>query len=184
MRGVGRGYNFGGGSGEGWYTGTMPRSSHQFVDDRGQPAAVPQLSTLDGICARIPGLRTLLVELDPTRPRLLKPIRTGQLAWYSAACAAWATVYVSTRGQPLMIRFTAGGTVIVLVVVGSYFRRRAGFRRGLMDVRRVMLEASLCPSCTHPLDGLPRLEDGCVVCPECGSAWRVDAIIRSLPPDA
>ncbi|MBX3315900.1 MAG: hypothetical protein KF902_03440 [Phycisphaeraceae bacterium] len=133
---------------------------------------MPYHPDLDGICSRIPGLRSLLIEIDPTRPGLRRSIRPGQLAWYSAACAAWAAVYVGTRGHPLPFRITAGVGVISLVIVGSYFRRRAGFRKGLREVRRVMLDATLCPSCTHSLEGLPRQDDGCVVCPECGCAWR------------
>ncbi len=31
-----------------------------------------------------------------------------------------------------------------------------------------------CPSCGYDLTELPREDDGCVVCPECGAAWAVD----------
>ncbi len=30
-----------------------------------------------------------------------------------------------------------------------------------------------CRACRFPLEGLPVEDDGCVVCPECGAAWRV-----------
>ncbi len=32
----------------------------------------------------------------------------------------------------------------------------------------------LCPQCLYELHGLPAEDDGCVVCPECGAAWRFD----------
>jgi ribosomal protein L37AE/L43A len=153
------------------YTPWVPQISHQFLDDRGLPARMPYLPDLDSICSRVPGLGSLLIDLDPTRPGLRRAILPGQLAWYAAACAAWVAVYLTMRGQPFVFRAAAGLVVIGLVVVGSYFRRRAGFRKGLRKVRGVMLDASLCPSCTHSLEGLPRHEDGCVVCPECGAAW-------------
>lgn len=31
-----------------------------------------------------------------------------------------------------------------------------------------------CASCGQDIRGLPTAEDGCTVCPECGSAWRID----------
>jgi len=149
---------------------------------------MPSLPDLDAICARIPGLRSLLVDLDPTRPRLRSTLSPGQLAWYGAACGLWVAVFLLTRGQPTFIRYASGAAVIMAVVVGSYFRRRAGFRRGLQRVRNVMLDATLCPSCTHSLEGLPRHEDGCVICPECGAAWRKGPThgsdITSRPPVA
>lgn len=170
------------------YTRYVAQTSTQFVDDRGHPARIPHLPDLDAICAHIPGLRSLLVDLDPTRPRLRSALSPGQLAWYGAACVLWVAVFLLTRGHPLPFRTAAGVGVISIVIVGSYFRRRAGFRRGLRDVRRIMLGATLCPSCTHALQGLPRHEDGCVICPECGAAWRKGPThgsdIRSHPPVA
>lgn len=47
----------------------------------------------------------------------------------------------------------------------------------LHAARRRTLDQALtlmgyCPSCDYPLDGLSRDADGCIVCPECGGAWR------------
>jgi len=36
-----------------------------------------------------------------------------------------------------------------------------------------LLVAGLCPHCAHGIAGIPSESDGCTVCPECGSAWRV-----------
>ncbi len=38
--------------------------------------------------------------------------------------------------------------------------------------RDALLEYDLCPGCVHGLGGIPPEPDGCVVCPECGAAWR------------
>ncbi|MDX2146485.1 MAG: hypothetical protein SFZ23_03095 [Planctomycetota bacterium] len=128
----------------------------------------------------MPALSSLLIELDPTRPKLRRELRPGQLAWYAGASVLWVAVFYLTSGQSFVTRVAAGLMVIGLVVVGSYYRRRAGFRNGLKDVRRVMLQGSLCPSCTHSLVGLPEHDDGCNVCPECGSAWRKEPTQEAL----
>ncbi|MCC5821809.1 MAG: hypothetical protein LAT64_00815 [Phycisphaerales bacterium] len=39
--------------------------------------------------------------------------------------------------------------------------------------RDALLEYDLCPVCVHGLGGIPPEPDGCVVCPECGAAWRM-----------
>lgn len=39
--------------------------------------------------------------------------------------------------------------------------------------RRALVQAHRCASCGYLLNGVPRSSDGCVACPECGSAWRV-----------
>lgn len=36
--------------------------------------------------------------------------------------------------------------------------------------------ADMCAACTHSLTGVSTDSDGCVVCPECGAAWRVSAL--------
>ena len=43
-------------------------------------------------------------------------------------------------------------------------------RRG--ELLRAYLSAGLCPSCSHPLAGLAPADDGALVCPECGAAWK------------
>ncbi|GJM18983.1 MAG: hypothetical protein DHS20C14_11960 [Phycisphaeraceae bacterium] len=40
--------------------------------------------------------------------------------------------------------------------------------------RPVHLAQERCIACGYRLQGLTREDDGCVVCPECGAAWRLD----------
>ena len=52
------------------------------------------------------------------------------------------------------------------------------FRRGDLLVKRVTIEQAtlaqgLCPSCWELLEGIPPDSDGCTMCPECGSSWRL-----------
>lgn len=47
--------------------------------------------------------------------------------------------------------------------------------RSVRHARDAMLRHGLCPGCAHGIEGIPPQQDGCVVCPECGAAWRVQA---------
>ncbi len=38
-----------------------------------------------------------------------------------------------------------------------------------------LLDEAICPSCRYPIAGIPTAEDGCIICPECGAAWRLPA---------
>lgn len=53
-------------------------------------------------------------------------------------------------------------------VLGIWVIRRNNRR---VSTRAAIL-ADMCAACTHPLTGLPEESDGCVVCTECGAAWR------------
>ncbi len=55
-------------------------------------------------------------------------------------------------------------------------RARWGLKRLGPNVRLTMLNEGRCPSCSHQIHACPVQEDGCVVCPECGAAWRNEAI--------
>jgi ssDNA-binding Zn-finger/Zn-ribbon topoisomerase 1 len=61
---------------------------------------------------------------------------------------------------------------LVLVVFGLWVgARKMRFAR----VKRIMLAHRRCPHCGYDLKGLPVDErDGATVCPECGSAWKVE----------
>ena len=43
-------------------------------------------------------------------------------------------------------------------------------------VDRVLSERRLCVVCGYTLRGVPAQPDGCTVCPECGSAWRLPPV--------
>jgi len=45
--------------------------------------------------------------------------------------------------------------------------------RSLAHARDALLAAHICPSCAHGIARIPLQPDGCVVCPECGAAWRM-----------
>ncbi len=47
-----------------------------------------------------------------------------------------------------------------------------------------LLEVGLCPACGYTLHGLPTADDSCLVCSECGRAWKRARIDRFLSEDA
>lgn len=68
------------------------------------------------------------------------------------------------------------GTEVILVVlcvvpafvVWHFIARGAPGR-----MRSVLIRLGRCASCGYALTGLTSEDDGCTVCPECGSAWKL-----------
>ncbi len=46
-------------------------------------------------------------------------------------------------------------------------------RANRQRIARVVTRHGFCPSCGYDLASIPVADDGCTVCSECGSAWRV-----------
>lgn len=64
-------------------------------------------------------------------------------------------------------------TLIIIAIMYQYERlplRR--IRKEKEASRDRMLKAGLCASCGYVLQGISPEQDGCIVCPECGAAWR------------
>jgi hypothetical protein len=59
--------------------------------------------------------------------------------------------------------------VMCIVPVLVMFRRRG------IGLQRAITLHGYCATCGYPLAGLPVASDGCTVCSECGSAWRIRA---------
>lgn len=71
-----------------------------------------------------------------------------------------ARVYLSVMGV---------AALLIMIVVTTY---KAQFR---VDLRSVALRNALCPECGELLDMAPtRQFDGCIQCPTCACAWKVD----------
>ncbi|MCZ6837250.1 MAG: hypothetical protein O7G85_15855 [Planctomycetota bacterium] len=70
-------------------------------------------------------------------------------------------------------------TVVVLMLgwifgkslIFDYEGKKSKLRAG--SLVSTMLTECHCPSCAYNLRDLPKDEDGCTVCPECGSAWQL-----------
>ena len=64
---------------------------------------------------------------------------------------------------------------VIAVLIVSLFRLYPHWQaRARFAERRQHAERSArCPACWYSLAGVASVDDGCVICPECGAAWRV-----------
>jgi Flp pilus assembly protein TadB len=95
-------------------------------------------------------------------------------AWGLLSVTAFVLVAVAARvwtngayGRAATFLIIAAGCVVAMVAW------RRSLRRELERLERARLELPpMCPACRYELAGLPVDQDRCVVCPECGGAWR------------
>lgn len=84
--------------------------------------------------------------------------------------------------QTLAMVMRLGGTLLItlglVVLVSVVIVRWRGESIG-EPLMRARAERGRCRGCAFELEGLPAEEDGCVVCPECGAAWRKEAVSES-----
>lgn len=143
------------------------------VDDRGQKR---------GFDRREPKRSARRAGVDPSVIKAeLRPLR--QLAWIQFLLTVTAIILFG-RAQDLLMSHVPAvqrWIIIVLAMLGL-------MAIGLMPItarlyraqRRAGLALGFCPSCGYPVTGLKVQNDGCRVCPECGSAWRMDDPIESM----
>jgi hypothetical protein len=92
---------------------------------------------------------------------------------------AFATLFL---GVLLVIAVKFGGrfgvtiilvTWLVLLVGMFWILERIPFHRSRTWLAHEVMTLKMCACCGYDLRSLPRQPDGCVVCSECGAAWRV-----------
>ena len=85
--------------------------------------------------------------------------------WYFIAPALWSAVPVSptTRAVATGIAPFAPFPFVMWFII----------RSARQKIARVVAAHGFCASCGYALSGIPVAHDGCTVCPECGSAWRL-----------
>lgn len=94
---------------------------------------------------------------------------------FGAMCS-WAIPAIGGWGRSQLV--SVGGVIVLVVMLGlmvatgMFFGSFMSRRRGITAVR-ACLRSAVCPSCGYSLAGVPAEEDGCVMCGECGGAWRV-----------
>jgi hypothetical protein len=95
-----------------------------------------------------------------------------------AAIIAWGAMWVklapglseSLNAPPVLKGALMGLVPSLPLPFMMYFMFRAGRHR----LARIIAGHGYCPSCGYHLAGLAAAADRCTVCPECGSAWRLD----------
>jgi hypothetical protein len=121
-------------------------------------------------------LRSIAAATDPLevrrRPWLVLWTPIWILLWYTAFFG-YFWIFNRWRGwDPVLVCFAAFYFIFPIVfLLEGYFRaRRARWER----IRRIMLEHRHCPHCGYDIRGLtPDEQDGAIVCPECGCAWKL-----------
>lgn len=111
-------------------------------------------------------LRKLYRQSYPRHDRLIR-VRL----WIGAGVCYLALTYANLHGWHRAIGGALGG-------IGCAFFIRALLHHRLLPslaparVVPLLIRMDQCPACCQSLRGLPRAADDCVVCPECGAAWR------------
>ncbi|MBX3406621.1 MAG: hypothetical protein KF869_07640, partial [Phycisphaeraceae bacterium] len=149
------------------------------TDDRGKSVRlVPQrqLSIMPGMPSPIP--------MD-ARSRMFAEAQAAQwsregmipLLVYLVLVAAWGGVWVVLAprvmplvpGPPMLRALVMGIAPFLLLPLLMYAVIRGSRRRTC----RIIVRHGYCASCGYPLREIAAAPDGCTVCPECGSAWRI-----------
>jgi hypothetical protein len=87
------------------------------------------------------------------------------LIWYLLP-----TLGVSIVSAQRIILTIVIGTPGVVIMAGMLL---SDIGRPAAVVEQTMLRQRLCPVCATDLAERATAHDGCVVCPECGAAWRI-----------
>lgn len=143
----------------------------KYLDDRGQPLGNDRDLTIAD--ARASGA---------SRAAARAALRPATLLVWACLVAGLAgimglTVLIDAleRHMPKAVAYAIGFAIAVAMyaVVGSIVQApaRRAYRRGWLSL-------GLCPGCAYRITEIEPQQDGCRVCPECGSAWRLDDSIE------
>lgn len=111
-------------------------------------------------------------KAPPTAAQWLKGIAYGALWLPVLAGAALLPAWLAFRTSlPWWAQIMAAIPIGALPALAIIFVTR---RIAANAIARDCVRAGYCASCGQDLTGLPRADDGCLVCPECGAAWRGD----------
>lgn len=142
---------------------------HRLEDDRGRrwkPCDITRASKESGI-------NWFLIAPPTHRPELLRSVALMGVLFTALMIPVQLLIAWVRSGDPgfgiqLML------TPLYLLCFGlpmGYLLSQRGWR-STDHARDAMLGYDLCPHCAHGLRGIPPEPDGCVVCPECGAAWK------------
>lgn len=129
--------------------------------------------------ARDPVVRSVMLKrkIMSVQPPLRPKRRSVMLLQRFGYSAFWGVLLVVLFRKSLLISrdwvWMIAATFMLLFIEELH----ALFQRWSVARARAQLSRYLahCAGCWYPLSGVPQQEDECVVCPECGAAWRVQA---------
>lgn len=88
---------------------------------------------------------------------------------------AWSLTEFGPQALAFVLFSPVSSTILLVGVTALLTFRTALGSRG-ERIREGLLRAGRCPVCLYTLDDLEADTDRCTVCPECGSAWRLDTL--------
>lgn len=90
-----------------------------------------------------------------------------------------ATIVTNLLGMPRVVSGALGGVSGMLLGTLILRGRSLAFTPPTR-LRPLLVRMELCPACGYSIKGLPVQSDGCVVCAECGAAWRPHSPVYSF----
>lgn len=146
------------------------------VDDRGRQCRIP--SPVGPLGSSIPSER--LLRLWEVRTRMHTRPRPPWLRFGGAGiCGVLAALVLILGTRAGVDVFGKGLVVVAAILLGAGVLWASVGARSRRPDRRVLADFvgryRLCVVCAYDLAALPPEEDGCLVCPECGAAWKLPA---------
>jgi hypothetical protein len=142
-------------------------------DDRGRRGVA--LARRRHIRQSIPaaGRRGLSIEADRAIPLRQRIVLKSAILLFGAAflsvpfmnMTGWMPAWVQNLTDLVYV-----GSALMLLVLGTLYAAR--FQEAQ---RRELIRRGYCPACCYRIGQVPSQGDGCVICPECGAAWKTAA---------
>lgn len=159
------------------YDGIVARE--YTLDDRGNAVeqTIRLFRSVRGAPSLTPSQTALLRELY-RREHAGRDRAVRRRLWYGAGLCFSAVIAANILTFPRVISGAVGGMAGMIVTWAILHGRALAFTP-LARLRPLLLRMDVCPACGHSIRNLPIAEDHCVVCPECGSAWRAGSRVHS-----
>ncbi len=164
-----------------WFQESLGEVPTRIVDDRGRVHTVRE----EGY----PEPERVMVEGELTKEQR-RAIRDYERMWRHARSRGYHVVLGIALGVLATAAFLASsimwssgsvvhaatGMIFGILCVVVAIRNPVWMRRRIVLLHHAMFGAAgRCLVCGYEIGGVPSEADGCVVCPECGVAWRMGA---------
>ncbi|MGE3107843.1 MAG: hypothetical protein AB7G11_01670 [Phycisphaerales bacterium] len=145
----------------------------QIRDDRGSPRRVANQQTAAGDDRNADTrFRSILQLSAQARQSVLRPASTRHNALLVGLVIAAVLLGVLFS----FLSYALIGVVVIGSIILQALRSAGKVVPSEEAAAQVLLRHGLCASCLYNLGDLSESDDRCLVCPECGAAWRRDRI--------
>ncbi len=159
--------------------GAVTRARRGAADDRGAAIALLRISDIKRAAEGPDKRRAALAK----RLRDAIKVESRRITWLRlAAGVGGVLVVISVMGVLASTwRWAANFNSVIFwvgVIALSLGMRLMVRRQVARQVAATAVAEGICGGCAYTLEGVPVEPDGCLVCPECGAAWRRERITR------